>query len=123
VRPLARLSLGGDEEATIAKIEGEVDLSNAEALRQRIAEAVPNGAFGLVVDLSAVGYLDSSGLRLLFDIARRLERRQQRIATVVPDGSPVRELLTMMGGTEPLALRERLDDALSHVRASDMPAD
>ena len=119
--PLASLALAGDHATTIATIEGEVDLSNAEALRERIAEAVPNHSLGLVVDLTSVGYLDSSGLRLLFDMARRLERRQQRIATVVPPGSPVRELLTMMGATEPLALREGLDEALSHVRESGTP--
>jgi anti-anti-sigma regulatory factor len=53
-------------------------LSNAEGLRREIAEAVPSDSAGLVVDLTEVADLDSSRLRLLFDMVRRVERRRQR---------------------------------------------
>ena len=121
MRPLAQLTLNDDHETMIASLEGEIDLSNAEALRHQIVEAVPNHAFGLVVDLTGVSYLDSSGVRLLFDTARRLERRQQRLATISPAASPVRELLVMVGGANRLGLHESLDDALAWVRAHEEP--
>jgi len=121
VKPLAQLTLNEDHETTVASLEGEIDLSNAEALRHQIVEAVPNHAFGLVVDLTDVSYLDSSGVRLLFDTARRLERRQQRLATIAPAGSPVRELLVLVGGADRLGLHESVDDALAWVRAHEEP--
>jgi anti-anti-sigma factor len=121
VKPLAQLTLNDDRETTIASLEGEIDLSNAEALRHQIVEAVPNHAFGLVVDLTDVSYMDSSGVRLLFDTARRLERRQQRLATISPAGSPVRELLVLVGGADRLGLHESLDHALASVRVHEEP--
>ena len=119
MRPLAQLTLDEHRGTMIARLEGEIDLSNAEALRHQIVEAVPNHALGLIVDLTSVSYLDSSGVRLLFDTARRLERRQQRLATIVPAASPVRELLVLVGGTGRLGLHESLDAALAGVHADE----
>ena len=115
MRPLAELALEQDGRATIARLDGEINLSNAEPLRQQIARSVPNDSACLVIDLSAVRYLDSSGLRLLFDIARRLERRQQRLAVVAPLESPVRGLITMVGGASKLGLRDTPAEALARI--------
>jgi len=50
-------------------IEGEIDLANRdELLAQIIAGAV--GARRVVLDLAAVEYLDSAGVRLVFDVSR-----------------------------------------------------
>jgi anti-anti-sigma factor len=115
--PLAQLAIEQDDDATVARIEGEIDLSNAAPLHQRIAESVPNGSSGLVIDLTHVTYLDSSGLRLLFDMARRLERRQQQLATVVRPNSYVREMLAMVGGMSKLGVRDTPEEGLARIRA------
>jgi anti-anti-sigma factor len=117
VKQLATLAIEDAEGVTVAAVKGEIDLSNAEALRQSIADAVPNHALGLVIDFSQLRYLDSSGIRLLFDMARRLDRRQQRLATVVAPGSPVREILGVAGAEGHLALEGTLAEALDRVRA------
>jgi anti-anti-sigma regulatory factor len=66
---------------------------------------VCNEQWGLVVDVSQLSYIDSSGIRLLFDLKRRLERRRQELWAVVPVGSPVYRVLelTQVGGIIPLA--------------------
>lgn len=55
---------------------GEIDLSNVEpfsqALLSALAEAETNGKQPLVVDLSAVEYLDSAAVNVLFPHAERL---------------------------------------------------
>lgn len=48
----------------VVRVVGEVDLATAPGLRDRLAE-VPAGARKVVVDLSAVTFLDSSGLSVL----------------------------------------------------------
>jgi anti-sigma B factor antagonist len=111
VTQLATLTVEADDQVSVARVDGEIDLSNAEPLRQEIVALVPNQALGLVVDFTGVRYLDSSGIRLLFDTARRLEHRQQRMAAVVPVGTPVREILDMAGAEGSLALAETLDEA------------
>jgi len=51
----------------VARITGDIDLSNVEEWTATLEAAVPNHALGLVVDLSGVTYLDSTGIRLLSD--------------------------------------------------------
>jgi anti-anti-sigma factor len=111
MRPLAELELDEERGVVLARLRGEIDLSNAEPMRLQMDEAVPNQAIGLIVDLTGVRYLDSSGIRMLFDIARRLERRQQRLSTVIESGSPVHELLAMVGALDRLGVEDTLEKA------------
>lgn len=113
---LAQLQLDEENGVTVATVHGEIDLSNAAELEMAISHAVGNEAAGLVVDLSDVDYLDSSGVTLLFNLARRLARRQQEFVAVVPGDAHVREILTLSGATEGLELRESLQEAVSQVR-------
>jgi anti-anti-sigma factor len=117
VAQLAQLRLDDKGGITIANIEGEIDLSNAAELEMAISHAVPNEALGLVVDLARVEYLDSSGVNLLFNLARRMSRRQQEFVVVVPAEAHVREILSLSGAAEPLALYDSLAEALSQLKA------
>ena len=112
---LAQLDLAELSGITIATIDGEIDLSNAAEIEVAISHAVGNEALGLVVDLVRVDYLDSSGVTLLFNLARRLSRRQQEFVVVVPGEAHVREILTLSGAAEVLTLHESLAGALSEL--------
>jgi anti-anti-sigma factor len=81
----------------VVRLRGEIDLSNADALAEVAEGAVPNSAKGLVLDLSGVTYLDSTGLRLIFRLARRLGDRQQALRLVVPEGARIARVLTFAG--------------------------
>ncbi|MCZ6836287.1 MAG: STAS domain-containing protein [Planctomycetota bacterium] len=59
---------------TILKPMGEIDLSRAPSLRNQISEVQSEGLDKLVIDLSNVPYMDSSGVATLVEamqIARR----------------------------------------------------
>jgi anti-anti-sigma factor len=113
---LAQLQLDERDGITIASVDGEIDMSNATELEMTISHAVGNDAAGLVVDLAKVEYLDSSGVTLLFNLARRVTRRQQLFGVVVPAEAHVHEILTLSGATEALELSDSLRDALSQLR-------
>jgi stage II sporulation protein AA (anti-sigma F factor antagonist) len=81
----------------VAHLEGEVDLSNAWSLTQAIVEAMSNQEFGLVIDLTDTRYLDSVGIRFLFDLARRLGERDQQLVVVVPPEALIRRSLEVSG--------------------------
>ena len=115
VTSLAQLELDDEGGITIASVDGEIDLSNATGLEMAISNAVGNQALGLVVDLARVGYLDSAGVTLLFNLARRVSRRQQVFMVVVPREAHVREILSLSGATEALALQDSLPEALSQL--------
>ena len=77
----------------VARVSGEIDLSNATAVTERLIDAMPNSATALVLDLSGTRYLDSSGVRMLFELAQRLRNRGQDLELVVPDDSNVKRVL------------------------------
>jgi anti-anti-sigma factor len=117
--PLSELALDRtDDDVVVARVSGEIDLSNAQDLRSALVDAVPNSALGLVVDLTATTYLDSSGVHLLFDLAERLRRRQQQLGLAVPEGASIRRVLRIvdMGGAVPLVAT--VDEAVAGIRAS-----
>jgi len=93
----AQVQVSTDAGWPVARLTGAVDLSNVEELGLRLERSVSNRAQGLVLDLSAVTYLDSTGLRLIFRLARQLGDRQQRLRLVVPETSRITRVLTLAG--------------------------
>lgn len=55
------------------ELSGEIDLSTIAEVEQRLAPVLEGGLALVVIDLRAVGFLDSSGLRLLL----RLDEHQR----------------------------------------------
>jgi anti-anti-sigma factor len=82
-------------EVVVAHVTGEVDLSNAESITERLVAAVPNTATALVLDMSGTDYLDSSGVRMIFELAQRLRNRGQDLGLVVPEEANIRRVLML----------------------------
>jgi anti-anti-sigma factor len=93
--PLEELGFEPLGDGVLARVSGEVDLSNASSVQERLLAAVPNTASALVLDLSETEYLDSSGIRLIFELAQRLGRRAQKLELVVPNDSLVKRVLVL----------------------------
>src|SRR5271165_1396482 len=55
----------------VAHVSGEIDLATAPELRDRLAE-IPSDAGNVIVDLSGVTFLDSTGLSVLVATWKRL---------------------------------------------------
>ena len=51
----------------IVAVNGEVDVYSAPALKERITELLESGQHTLIVDLSGVAFLDSTGLGALVE--------------------------------------------------------
>jgi anti-sigma B factor antagonist len=118
VSQLAHLAFEEQGRVVVARLAGEVDLSNAGDLQRSMLDAVPNTAEAMVVDLSVVSYLDSSGIRMLGEIGERLGWREQRFVVVAPPGSRVRGVLTIAGAESVVPFEDSLDEALARVSGS-----
>ena len=88
----------------VARLSGEVDMSNAAYVHDELLRSIPNDAVALVVDLTETRYLDSAAIALLFDVAKRLGRRRQALRLVLPAGSPLERVLvlTEVGSVAPI---------------------
>jgi anti-anti-sigma factor len=111
VNDLAELAIVRDGGVLLASLSGEVDLSNASDIERTIMDAVPNTAFGMLLDLSDVTYIDSAGVRLLLALADRFRWRAQELGLVVPEDSRIRRVLTMAGAEGALVLDTTTDAA------------
>jgi anti-anti-sigma factor len=118
VSSLVELSMSEDRGVFIARVGGEIDMSNTADLQIQIGGSVPNTALGLVIDLSATRYLDSSGIKLIFDLANRLKIRQQVLSLVVTETGIVHRVLEMVGGEEALNVHTSLESASKQIRGS-----
>jgi anti-anti-sigma factor len=96
VSDLAELELERLAGLPVARIRGEIDASNADSLRDEIHDFVSNHELGLIVDLSEAGYIDSAGIRALFELATGLGRRRLALHVVARDGSQVAEVLSLV---------------------------
>jgi anti-sigma B factor antagonist len=85
VQPLAveRTTRDGVEMLVVA---GELDIATAPRLISALNRSVSDALRSVVVDLSRVGFMDSTGLALLINANRRLARRQKGFAVVCPPG-------------------------------------
>jgi anti-sigma B factor antagonist len=113
---LAALRFEREGDLVVAIVAGEIDPSNARELGRQLNRAVPNDTMAVLLDMTEVHYLDSSGVQLIFEFAERLDARQQRLAVVVPEDSPARRVLEIVAldSTAPIAAtradaRARLD--------------
>ncbi len=109
------------DDVVIVRLDGDIDLANTPALSATILEAIPNDVAGLVIDLGAVRYIDSVGIRMMFTFVRQLHASRQGMAVVVPPDSPVRKLLKITHFDEATALRATIDEAIVALRDSGTP--
>ena len=97
----------------LVRLVGEVDLSNVDIVRSDLLEPVGHETESLIIDLSDTQYLDSTGIRMLFDIAVRLHARRQRLRLVVSDETIVRRVLILTKLDQSVPFDRSVDAALA----------
>ncbi len=70
----------------VLAVEGELDIATAPRMISALNEALADMAFPLVVDLSRVVFMDSTGLALLINARRRVRRLGHGFAIACPRG-------------------------------------
>lgn len=99
--------------AAVAELTGEVDLERSPAVRRALLDALRERR-PLIVDLSRVSYIDSSGIASLVE-AYQTARKQNTpflLAAVSPAALRVMQLARL---DKVFDLRDSLDDALAAV--------
>ncbi|MCU1692020.1 MAG: anti-sigma factor antagonist [Frankiales bacterium] len=98
----------------VLRADGELDITTVPPVLAAAASLVA-GAQGLVLDLSAVTFFDSSGVRLVDRLSREASRAGARYKVVAPSGSTPRRVLELVGFAALLA-EEDLQAALASVQ-------
>ncbi|GAB3037077.1 STAS domain-containing protein [Mycobacterium bourgelatii] len=98
----------------VLSVGGEIDLVTAPALEEAIGAVVAENPQALVIDLSAVEFLGSVGLKILAATFEKLGDTAE--FGVVARGPATRRPIHLTGLDKTFPLYPTLDDALSGVR-------
>jgi anti-anti-sigma factor len=107
VTDLARVEATEVNGTVVVGVIGEIDLSNAESVRDAIGAALPDLPV-VVVDLSGTDYLDSAGIAMLFRLAERLRYNRQELQLVVPAEAPIRAVIGLTNLDHVISVTESL---------------
>ncbi|MDD4868554.1 MAG: STAS domain-containing protein [Mycobacterium sp.] len=99
---------------SVVSVSGEIDLVTAPALEQAIGAVVAEGPTALVIDLSAVEFLGSVGLKILAATYETLGDSAE--FAVVARGPATRRPIHLTGLDKTFPLYPTLDEALTGVR-------
>jgi len=88
------VSVGEEVDAGLVIVDGRLDLRASAEVRLQGAAAIAAAGGSLVLDLSTVEFIDSSGLGVLAGLHREATRLGGRLAIVVPQGS-ARQIFTL----------------------------
>jgi anti-sigma B factor antagonist len=116
---LAEVEFEARDRISVARITGEIDLSNVGTIRATLTQGVHNHALALVVDLSPITYLDSSGIQLIYRLREDLRVRGQDLVLVIPPVSAANAALRLAGVEEHMRTAPSLEEALSSLPSSD----
>ena len=107
---------GANGTARVLRAVGELEVATVPRLLPQLAELVA-GATGVVLDLTEVTFLDSSGVRLVDEVGEECSRRQIPFRVVAPPGHRARRLLEIVGFGPPIVVDD-LPSGLAAVRAA-----
>lgn len=100
----------------VIAVAGEIDLYTAPDLKQTLTQVIEDGATGVVMDLSATTFLDSTGLGVLIGGLKRLRSRDGALAIVNVDESIARTF-EITGLDQIFTIRSSRDEALAALDA------
>ncbi|HJB55048.1 STAS domain-containing protein [Olsenella sp. An188] len=89
---------------SVVLVDGEVDVSNADQLRTVLDGRVEDAPTELVVDLSKVPYIDSTGIGVLVGAAHRAAEKNVRFEVANPQRN-VERVLGLLGVSNDLNVR------------------
>jgi anti-sigma B factor antagonist len=100
----------------VVELHGDVDLATAPALKRRLRNAIDEGWRLVLVDLTHVTFIDSSGLAALVFAYRRLQSSAGRIAVVAPSDDQ-RHIFAIAGLDKILGVQASKAEAVARVTA------
>ena len=99
-----------ENDVGVVVVRGEVDLATVSPLRDAIAEHLASGCTHLLLDLTGVTFIDSTGLGVLVGTSKKA-RGLGGSLRVVCQNPRILRLLAITGLTKTLAVHEDQDTA------------
>jgi anti-sigma B factor antagonist len=99
-------------DCTVVEVVGEIDVYTASVLREKLADLINADTTDLVIDLTGVGFLDSTGLGVLVGALKKVRGFGGRLQLVV-NQEKVMKVFRITALTQVFTIRETVEDALA----------
>lgn len=97
---------------TVVRVTGEVDIGSASRLRSELHTVLVDGGVHLLLDLSAVTFMDSAGLGALVGIQKQTRMFRGSLVVVAPSRS-VRRIFELTSLDKVFRCCDSLEEALA----------
>ena len=101
--------------AVIVRARGEIDLSTVPILESALRSSLENSQH-LIVDLTAVRYIDSTGLHTLLRSEEHMREKRLHVLVVVPPAAVIRKIFRISAIDKVIHLFPTLDEAVHSLR-------
>jgi anti-anti-sigma factor len=102
-------------DVVVAVLTGELDIAVAEQTGRKIGASVPSSVRGVVVDMTALEFMDSSGVSMLFGLARQVGSHRQELRVVAPAGRPVARVLDIVEFERAAPVHQDVESAVAAI--------
>ena len=96
----------------VVDVSGEVDVHTAPELDAALSDVVENGTYDVVVDLSKVDFLDSTGLGVLVKTLKRVREHSGSLA-VVAASDRIAKVFRITGLDAAITIHDDITQALA----------
>ena len=102
----------GPDDTYVVRVAGEVEMSHVEELRAELRGAVEADAKGIVVDLTACEFIDSSAIRaLLVSRQEKSPGKGRESLAVAASSDQILRILSVMGLDQVLPIKPTVEEA------------
>jgi anti-sigma B factor antagonist len=116
--PMEDVRIERQDGVVVAALTGEVDMSNATSVRQRIADFVLPADDAVIVDVSELAFMDSAGLHAMIELSTILDERRQQLLICVPRTSQIARAIEIVGLPHAVSVHSDVTEAVETARAS-----
>jgi anti-anti-sigma factor len=116
MRAQAKVTVEQPPRATVARIEGDLDLVSLPQVERELRAAASRGAGAgdlLAVDVTDVTYLNSGAIRLLYELAEDLRTRRRELRLVMSPRAPLRSLFRRLRFDTVIPVHDTIEDAIA----------
>ncbi len=100
------------DRTAVVTVAGEIDVYTSPLLQERLVEVLREGLSSIVLDLSAVTFLDSTGLGVLITGLKRCRSADGDLVLVTAQPN-VLKVLEITGLNDVFQVHDSVDDAVS----------
>lgn len=104
-----------EEDYVIVLPDEEIEVYNISEIKEVLFDIIEKGNRRLVMDMSRVEYIDSSGLGVLVSVLKKVKHAEGKLVLISPKSS-VKQILSLTNLDKVFNIQDNLENAVEAVR-------